>query len=133
MLAGTLAAASLHVSGSTSLAQLAGAWTSVCGATWAATLLRRDASLTPSGAAPLTLVFGGLLLGGRFASELSGVAALLLGAAPLAPWIAELPFARRRSPRMRAALAWLAVAVTGGAALVLEWTLRPEDPYAAYR
>jgi hypothetical protein len=129
---GACAAGALAASGSATLGMMCGAWTAALAAL--ALFGRRAggaaAPLATGAALPALLLYGGLILGGRFASELSTTAALLLALAPLAPGLTLVPpLASRRAGWIGVLLA---LALAGGA-LALELALRPEDPYAAYR
>ncbi|HED66971.1 MAG TPA: hypothetical protein ENJ09_15625 [Planctomycetes bacterium] len=142
---GVLSAATLHVSGSSTLGQLEGAWSAALATLWA---LGRLASAVPlgrwgGGAASLPLLgpgstlvplalHGSLLLGGVFAAELAPLQALLLAAAPLGPSLVRGGSRKGPSKLLWAlSLAW--AFCLAAAALMLALGARPEDPYGGYR
>jgi len=129
---GTGAATALHLSGSTSLGQLMGAWTSVLGACVVLAVLRPRFRLAPGALTILVLLAGGLL-GGLFASELRPISAILLFLAVFGPWLGELPRLRDRSGPVGLLTRLLPVLLLSGAAVWIEVVSRPADPYADAR
>ena len=123
--------ATLAVSGSATMGQLAGAGAAALGAAALLGGLRPRARSAAACCVPwFATLHAGLMLGGRYASELSVPGALLLGVAPLGAWLSELGPLRRRSPRLRFLVALGITGALGGGALLFEWWRKPEDPYA---
>lgn len=119
------AGAALHLSGSASLAQLAGALAVPLGLAWLVSLRQPGLTLAGGGVRCVALLFAGLLLAGHFASELPGASALLLAASLLGPALGSLA----RGPRARR---FAAVLGTMGPALAAVWLARgslADDPY----
>ncbi len=88
VLVGILASGALHLSGSTSLAQLTGALVCPLGVMLPIALRRPSFSLERGGDLCLVLLFGGLLMAGVYAGELPPLAALALALAQPAGWLA---------------------------------------------
>ena len=81
------------------------------------------------------LLYGGILLAGRYSAELTWPAALSLAALPFVPRVLErTPLGRHRVGRPLATLATLALqALLVGLVAWWIWQSTPPDPYAAYR
>jgi hypothetical protein len=67
-----------------------------------------------------------LLTMGYWFADLTALHALMLFAAPLVCWVAELPYARRLGPKLRAAICLVLVVVLAGGAV-----LRAQRAFAA--
>ena len=130
MLAATLTSVALFLSGTATLAQLAGVLATVLGVAAVIGWRRPELSLAPGGTTSLALVFTGLLWAGHFASELTGPATLLLAVAPFAPALLHLPGIPDLRGWKNLALRMLFVAVPAGLAVALEFADRPpSNPY----
>lgn len=127
---GALAACALFLSGSASLAQLAGAWTAPLAVALVVSWWRPELTLAGGGVSCASLCFAGLLWAGHFTSELSTASLILLGLAPLVPWIGEVPALTRRWPGPRTVLVTCAATLPAAAAVAIELLARPADPYA---
>jgi len=116
LLAFAIAVLAFERAGSASAMQTAGGLAAACGAF---ALLGGFRGLSCAGAAlPLGVAFYGLLANTQlFAADFPLSAALLLGAAPLAAWIGELPQFVGRPTWMRAGARLLAVLLVAGIGL----------------
>lgn len=132
LLTGCLGAGALHASGSSSLAQLTGAWTSVAGVLVVAAALRPRVSLSGGAGLPLVLLLAGGVLGGHYTGELAATSTLLLLLAPLGPWLAGASRPAGAPSSRRFALGLLVSVSLAGAALWIEIAGRPVDPYGGY-
>ena len=89
--------------------------------------LRPGVSLSRGWPAIVSTVVVGLGLTGYCYSEVPASVALILVAAPWAPWIDRVGFIRRRSYGTRASVRFLAVLLTVGIAVFIADAFRPED------
>jgi hypothetical protein len=93
----SVAALTLVNAHSVFLGQLAGASAAALGAMTVAGLRFRKFSLARGGVLTLTIVLLGVILAGHFFADLSRLDLILLGVAPLAAWLGELPMKGRRT------------------------------------
>ena len=118
----------LQLSGSLTLAQLAGALAAPLGVATLLAFARPGEKLGSGGAGCVALLYAGLLWAGFFASNLEAASAGLLALAPLMPWLLELlpeGSGAARRPLVRALLAMLLVALPGALAVGVELATRP--------
>ncbi len=128
-LLGTGCSLAVLFSGSASLAQLLGTWTTVTGVMTAFAWLRPARTLAGGALPAVGVLYACGVLGGLYASELAPTSAALLTGAALAPGLALLP---RLGPRARGILVVAGPLLLAAAAALLEFLARPEDPYAGY-
>jgi len=129
---GTGLALTSGLTGSTALAQLAGAATAALGPALVLAWWRPRFSLAGGAATMVVLVLFGIGLCARFYSSLPRLEASLLLCAPFLAWVAELPPLRSRRPRVRALARALAVLVPVAAAVTSAALAYESDPYAGY-
>lgn len=132
LLAATCLAVTIGLTGSAKLAQLTGIVCSSVGAAWVLTLLRPSFRLGGAGLTWAVSILFGLGLCACFYSELPVLDGLLLCAAPLAPWLAELPPLRDRSPRLRFAARAILCLLPAGFAVTRAALAFDPDPYGDY-
>lgn len=126
----TLASASLMVTRSATLAQLAGCLATVLGVAAVVGLRRSSFTLARGGVSVFALLMAGLLWAGHYSSELSGLAAVGLGLSPVMPWLALAPGLSRQRGWRRGALVVALAILPAALALGLELAGRPaDDPY----
>lgn len=116
--------------GGASLGQLEGVLTSTLLGALLTVGLRPGSTLSKGGTAVVWTVLAGLGLTGYYYSEVPAPVALLLVAAPWAPWVDRVGFIRRRSYWTRASVRFLTVLLTVGVAVFLadsSSTPRPDD------
>ena len=136
LLAFALAVLAFERAGSASAMQVCGGLAAACGAF---AVLGGVRGLNCSGAVlPLGVAFYGLLANTHlFATDFPLSAAVLLGVAPLAAWIGELPLFSERPTWMRAGARLLAVLIIGGIGLAIAAAHAPDaepddNPYGSY-
>ena len=117
------------LSGSALIAQTVGVLCACLGAAMIVAFWRPGFRLDTGDLTFVVLVLFALGLCARFFSELPGVDALLLCAAPLAAWVGELPFLRDRSPAQRGLARCLAAALPVGIAVSRAILGFEPDPY----
>jgi hypothetical protein len=124
------AALALALSGSLALGQLAGSLAAALGAAWVVSLLPGGQAVPGAGIAVPALVLGGLVLSGRFYSELPASSALLLAAAPGAALGLPPRPAGARGGTVHALVPGLLALVPAAAAVAWAWwTSPPLEPY----
>ena len=138
LLAFALAVMAFERAGSLFAMRGAGGLAAACGAFAVMGGIRK---LSVAGAAlPLGVAFYGLLANTHlFADDFPMSAAVLLGIAPLAAWVGEIPQLAQRSTWMRAGARLLAVAVVAGIGLGIAASHAPDaqteddrNPYSDY-
>ncbi len=117
------------LTGSVLLAQTTGGLCACLGAAMIVAFWHPRFRLEAADLSFVVLVLFALGLCARFFSELRGVDALLLCAAPLAAWMPELPGLRDRSPLQRGLLRCFAAAVPVGIAVTRAILGFEPDPY----
>ncbi len=121
--------AALLVSGSLRLAQLAGALAAALVAAAAVSVWRPTLSTARAGSLVIP-VLGGLLLAGRFYSELPTASAALLALAPLAAWRAASGTVGRPEPWRSLLVRGLIALLVVSAAAAVAWSASPPiEPY----
>jgi hypothetical protein len=123
--------AALVISGNATYSMFAATLAGSLGASIVAAWLAPELSLARGAAAVLSILLACISIGGVYLSDLPMASALLLGAAPLAAWVGEAPFAAHRSPLVAALIRFAAVALVAGAALAIAaLNAPPPSPYS---
>jgi hypothetical protein len=118
-------AAALLLSGSVVLGQIGGGLAAALGVVWIVSWWLPDRSLSRGGVPVLVATLAALLIEGQVYSGLAREAGLLLGTAPLVPWLAFAGPARRLATWQSALLATALVLLPAGVAVGLALQAAP--------